>query len=353
MKKRVISLALSAMLLLSGCQGLGEDGVGHRAVAQILAVDTLEDGVEVAIRLLADADGGYVTVSQQGENISQARSEAQRKLGKQIFLRDVGLIVLGEEVCTGGIGLLQQYLYRNFQLRPRVSLLAVQGQAAEYLRQNEDAQAPIDAVAQQVQWPWENPEEGVTVMALQRELDDTGGDGYLPVASLSAEGKAELSGGLILHREKASRQLGREAWDGLRLLVQEPVSMVLTVPTDQGDGAVELLSCSGGLQASLEEQRPVFLVSRTYRFRLLEWSGRERPDQEALEQALSRQLEQILGNAIRETVYDTGADVMQLDSALRRDQPRWWQTHGEGWKDHRQDSGFWLSVECQVEIPQQ
>lgn len=351
-RHKIAALTLTLCLLLSGCRGVGGDSPNRRAVAQILALDTVEDDFLVTARILEEngQSGGYITIQQQGETISEAISEIGQMLGKELFLRDVRLVLFGEEICEDGIGQCRQYLTRGFQIRPRVSLAAVKGQAQEYLQPDNTQSAPVDEIVSVLQWSPHSSGAGTTVMALERDMNANGGDGFLPFLKLDTDGKAELSGGMLLHEQKKSCLIGQDEVDDLRLLALEPEGLTLVVQTKEGTASIELLSRKESIKAMIRDGLPTFTFSGCYWFRLLEWNGGSiSPDVNLLEKAVRQKMILRLEDAIRLCVFDAGTDLIQLDNTLRRDQPQWWQEKGKEWRTQRENSAFYLDIECRME----
>lgn len=351
MKKFRVCLFL-CFLMLTGCRGLGGDSPNQRAVAQMLAIDATEVGFQVTARILDETGQpeSYTTIQKEGETISDAVASISQALGKELFLRDVRLVLLGEQICEDGIGICRQYLTRGFQIRPRVSLAAAQGEAGNYLAAEDSQKAPVDEILPLLQWSARSPGAGTTVLELDRDMNASDGDGYLPLLSLDVEGQAEITGGLLLHKEKTSHLIGREELEHLYLLL-EPKGQTLTVHWENEEASVEVLNRSMKIRAKIQDDIPVFTVSGTYHFRLLEWTGNgDAPDSNTLEQAVRQKVTGDLEKALRFCVFDAGMDPIQLDSILRRDQPAWWREYGEAWRSRRENSVFYLDIRCKAAI---
>ena len=309
MSRKLMSILL-VLLLLSGC-GFGTQ-LSERAVAQVLAIDREGEGYRVSFVETSDP------VSGKGETIADAVSALEQDLGKKLFLRDVRLILLGETLCDEGIG---------FSIRPRAMLAAVQGTAAQYL-------SAADKVSEVLQCPG----SGMTILAFDRDSRASGGDGYLPLLTMDAHGAA----GIILRHEKTSCRVWQEAADDMKLLLREADGETMVLTLDDGQAVIRFADYKKHLRARRGADTPTFDLFWRGTFELLEWTGKadSLPDGETLEKAAELAVTKRLENALRTTVFIAEADLLQLQSILRRD-------GYEGEYDPKA-SVFYPSVRCRL-----
>lgn len=331
---RFLGLLLS-VLLFSGC-GFGV-GLDERAVVQLLAIDRGEGEVRVSARILSQPENE--TVSRTGETIADAVSSLEESLGKELFLRDTQLILLGEAVCENGIGSCMRYLTDGFEVRPQAALAAVKGEAAECLAGAEVLLPVLRDVP-----------AAVTILELDRDRKASGGDGLLPLLAPDGEGGAVLSGGIILHKEKTSHRLRQEEMDDMMLLLREEGEETMVLSLKDGQAVIELDEREIRLQAEAVGDVPAFTVRWSGGFELEEWTGDGAPpSKEVLEEAARQEITKRLENAIRSSVFAAGADLMQLDSTLRRDMPDWFSEHETVWRENRAAAVFYPEVRCRLE----
>ena len=319
MSRKLMSILL-ALLLLSGC-GFGTQ-LSERAVAQVLAIDREGDGYRVSFVEASDP------VSGKGETIADAVSALEQDLGKKLFLRDVRLILLGETLCDDGIEACMRYLTGGFSIRPRAMLAAVQGTAAQYL-------SAADKVSEVLQRPGNN----MTILALDRDSRASGGDGYLPLLTMDAH---TPHGGIILRHEKTSCRVWQEAADDMKLLLREADGETMVLTLDDGQAVIRFADHKKHLRARRGADTPTFDLFWRGTFELVEWTGKadSLPDEETLEKAVELAVTKRLENALRTTVFIAEADLLQLQSVLRRD-------GYEGEYDPKA-SVFYPSVRCRL-----
>jgi len=344
---------IGCLLVLSGCRGFGGGSPNERAVAQMLAVDRLGEEIRVTVRLLAQ-DGtpeNGQSASAEGKTISAAVSKIGQELGKELFLRDTRLILLGRGLCEEGIGVCRRYLTGGFDIRPRASVVGTQGDASGYLTAEPGKEAPADALLPVLQWSARSDGAGITVLELERNMNASGGDGFLPLLRLTEDGKAEMSGGLFLHKEKTSRPIEQEERKAIQFLYLNPEQETLTLEHSGAQAVVRITSCNRSLRAEIREEMPEFTLTGRFAAELLEWTGAGEPPQtEELERLAENAIRQLLEQGIRDSVFDGNADLIGMDSALRRDVPWWWEQYRNRWQNDRGESVFYLQVKCDLAV---
>ena len=368
-KGSILALSLTLCLLLCGCQGLGGlGGLGgkspnQRSVAQVMALDLVPGGESIRLTLrVLDEEGSpegpasFRTVQAQGETITGALGEAGRQLGKEIFLRDIRLVLLGEELCRQGIDSFQNFMSQSYQIRPRVSVAAVRREAAPLLEADDSGEAPADSLVPLLEWSSRPGNPAVTVMETERLRSAGEGDCFLPLTGLDREGKGEVSGAAIFRGGRLTRLLeGKEA-EQLRLLAADPRQSVTAVALPGGGTATfRLTGRRGRLHGSSVRNIPQFTAKYTFEFQLLELDGgaQSPPDLEALERALEERIKGEMEECIRKVVFDSGADVMGMAVSQRRDNSGWWNRNGD-WRQEKEGeslfekSVFFLDIRCRI-----
>ena len=359
-----VFLALS----LCGCQGLSAKSPNQRSVAQTMALDLSSDRetpFQLTLRVL-DAEGSpegpetFQTVQAQGKSITDALGDISRQLGKDIFLRDVRVILLGESLCRNGIDTCQNFMSQSYQIRPRVSVAAASGEASRFLQDNENGEAPVDELISLLEWDSRPGNSAVTVMELERVRSASEGDCMLPYISWGEEeGKAEIDGAAVFTGGKLSSKLSRKAAEELRFIAADPRQAVLTVPLSSGGNATfRLTGRKGRIHGGTQDNAPLFTVKFCYEFQLLEFTGGgEIPTLDVMESALEDSIRQSMSDSIQEVVFSGDADIMGLASAMRRDAAPWWNQFGGVWRKQPSTeetdnlflkSVFVLDISCKV-----
>ena len=329
--KRCYCAVLLMLLLFSGCGTVTE-----RAVVQTLAIDRAGEDWLVSVCLLSTGEAREERYFQAGETIADAVASLEKGLGKTLFLRDTRLILLGEELCARGVGSCMRYLTGGFEIRPGAVLAAAQGEAKAYLT---GAQTLLSALQ----------DAGTTVLELDRDMKASGGDGFLPLLTLDEQGTAGLSGAVVLHKEKTSHRIRQEEMFGIALLFREPEETVV-LSLDGGQAVLSLERWKRSLRAEITEDVPVFTMTCRGDFTLAEWTGEgDPPGKETLETALRLKMTELLEEALGSSVFAAGADLLQMDSILRRDVPRWYAQNEAFWREHRETAIFIPVVRCIVE----
>lgn len=357
----IILFPLFLFFCLCGCQGLSGKSPNQRSVAQLMALDLAQDdsqgspAVLLTLRVL-DEEGSpegpetFQTVQAQGKSITDALGDISRQLGKDIFLRDVRVILFGESLCQNGIDNCQKFLSQSYQIRPRVSIAAAEGEAARLFQDDDNGEAPIDSITSLLEWDNRPGNSAVTVMELERIRSSSEGDCILPFISLGDEKKAEISGSAVFTGGQLKIKLDNTDTKDLRFLSADPRQIVLTVSLpDNCSATFRLTGRKGRIYGGNQDGAPLFRLKYHFEFQLLEFTGNTKiPSLENMEKALEQTVNDAISHSIQKVVFDGDADIMGLASAMRRDSMIWWNQFGSGWKTfmdvNSQDSLFQKSV---------
>ena len=101
MKKGVFAALAAVLALLTGCEGRTE--LGERAIIQAAAIDCDEEGYTVNAMLFSSSASGLVDASEEnvirvdgsGETLAQALDDISLNDGREAYLDDIRLIILG------------------------------------------------------------------------------------------------------------------------------------------------------------------------------------------------------------------------------------------------------------------
>lgn len=367
--KRLSLLVLVCLLPLffCGCQGMGGKSPNQRSVAQAMALDLVPGDKPLMLTLrVLDAESSpeepdsFQTVQARGNSITSALGDIGKQLGKDIFLRDIRVVLLGDSLCRSGIDSCQSFLTQSYQIRPRVSIAAVQGEAARLLQpREEDGEASIDSLTPLLEWENRPGNPAVTVMELERERNSSEGDCILPYIAWEEEGKAKIAGTAVFTGGRLSQKLNSRETDQLHLLAAaaDPRQTVVHIPLDGSSATFRLTGKRGRIHGGSDLDGPRFTVKASFEFQLLEFEsfdGRE-PDLPSMEQALEEHIKEEMAASIQRVVFEGGADVMGLAAAMRRDSTAWWNRSGGGWRNAEegtesafQKSIFLLNVDCRI-----
>lgn len=361
---------LFLLLGLCGCQGLSGKSPNQRSVAQLMALDLAQDdsqagpAVLLTLRVL-DEEGSpegpetFQTVQAQGKSITDALGDISRQLGKDIFLRDVRVILFGESLCQSGIDNCQNFLSQSYQIRPRVSIAAANGEASQFFQDDENGEAPIDSITSLLEWDSRPGNSAVTVMELERIRSSSEGDCILPFISLDDEKKAKISGSAVFTGGRLKMKLDNTDTKDLRFLSADPRQTVLTIPlSDNCSATFRLTGRKGRIYGGDNDGSPLFRLKFRFEFQLLEFTGNTKiPPLENMEEALEQTINDAISHSIQKVVFDGNADIMGLASAMRRDSLAWWNQFGSSWRTFMdadsqdslfQQSVFMLDTSCKI-----
>ncbi|MDP4089272.1 MAG: Ger(x)C family spore germination protein [Bacillota bacterium] len=138
--KRSLAILLIFTLLLTGCWDNRE--LNYLLVVSGIAVDK---GILGNIRLTLTApvpNGGTgmeirntsdrsLVVSEEGEDITDAYRKISMKLSRQIFLGQLQIILIGEELARDGVAKVLDFFSRHYEAPDKVFILFSKGKAAD------------------------------------------------------------------------------------------------------------------------------------------------------------------------------------------------------------------------------
>ncbi len=361
---RFAALCLGAAILLglTGCTGSVK--LSNRAIVQAIGVDREQNGYLITLELLdtAGEEGKVNTTQAAGEELSLAFQQAAKRLGKEIFLGDNRLILLGREAVEQKLEETLLYFQSAWHSRPGVAVAAAEGKAADYLKTPEGAaESPADSLSQGLASRKTRPSQCYPhLMGTLRSLMQSEGCGLLPLARLeegSAGPEGLLDGAAVFSGWQLREVFTQEQKALTSLLQGEPENELFVFPDEQlGEVLCRFYQSRVNIRAELAEQLPVFHITVSLKGRLEASYGArhsgELTDPEVhrwVERLAAEQLEQRLTELVSRLLFEDQADLMELSLLLQRSFPQWWQQHGAEFPGLLQQSGFTLSVSCSVD----
>lgn len=142
MLKRVFMMIFSAamMIFLTSCRGSGE--VQNRLVVHAIGIDKTDDGIKASYQIFSgkapegapvDADEStVVTLTAYGGNLKETEESLRLQTGKEIFLGDAELIVVGEALADTDFSAFLDYFKRS-DVYLGVNVVFCKGSAAKTL----------------------------------------------------------------------------------------------------------------------------------------------------------------------------------------------------------------------------
>lgn len=145
--KRIAAILCLAMFL-TGCVGIVR--LNNRGIVQAIGVDLAEDGSYLVTMQVFEAVGtapaeanqssgadNNVIVEESGKTLTEVFSKTAINQGKQMFLGNNKIIVIGERAAVSGVEQILNFFNANHQISPSVPIAVCRGEAREIMRAKE------------------------------------------------------------------------------------------------------------------------------------------------------------------------------------------------------------------------
>ncbi len=142
MKKRKLAAAFLSACLLGGC--MKSVRLNERGIVRALGIDLPASGgcrltMQINLPSGEDAADKPLVIEEEGRTITDALARAAVSQGKQLFLGDCRLIVLGQALAQMDASPALDFLNTNSMITPSATVLLAEGTANEILGIQEKA----------------------------------------------------------------------------------------------------------------------------------------------------------------------------------------------------------------------
>ncbi len=360
MKKLAILAAAIMLLSLVGCGSAGE--VQRRIVVHAIGIDAAPEGYSVSYQIFSgkapdgvapvDADEStVVTLTAQGKNLRETEESLRLQTGKEVFLGDAELVVIGESVPAGDILEFLNY-FRDSDIYLGVSVVWCEGSAAETvgvkLRQGgataillrgviDEAREVSKALSSRIielTNALEQDGETPAIPILTLDKRDSHGDGYtLTDTTIGVFGSALVSPG-------GERQdISVRAATGLSLLRAEAKKLTLSLGEGEKAASAEIdrLKITRGLEivGGLPEVR--LHISGRYKINYLPAGIKE----EEVRLAAQREILSLCSEAADTLFFGDTAEITKL---VMKYEPAYFTARGESFSEIIPKTAFSVDV---------
>ncbi len=335
MKKLLIPLFAFALMLLTGCEA-GE--VQRRVVVHALGIDALGDGYEVSYQIFgggSPSDSGPVDASEstvvtlltQGRTLYETEESLQLQTGKEVFMGDVELIVISEDLKDADITEFLGY-FRRADIYLGVNVVYCRGSAKDIIGQKLNQGS---ATALLLKGVVESAIDGARacssrIIEISNALNDKGSAAVIPVISLEKEGgKSDDStvsdvtlgvfDSFLITKDGFIGEIDENETIGTRLLRADAGEISLQVGSDRGTASVKIDKISIKRKISVSDGAPLLELNIEGIYDL-----RSAPvgleENEAVSLA-EKQLLWLCGRAY-EALKNSGGDFIELGKLLEK-----------------------------------
>lgn len=414
MKKRVIAVLLGAcMFFTSGC--MNSVRLDERVVVQAIGADRQGDAWQVTLQIYdtAKPEGSVRVTSASGNSFGGIMSDLAVREGKQMFLGDLRLAVIGSDAAAEGMDAFLNFLNTHYQISPALPLAVVQGSAEQLLRAGEKLPAAtgpnMAAMLQNARKTGQSTSGTLmeTIAAVknqkvsavlplvtlqgaeqeERAATEGGGDSLLDelLGELTEGGQSGIQDSGAQNTagdgeeenapppEQTKNEQISVQMQGVGVCIGDRLVQQLDVDTARGIGWLErgtntismtLNDAQIGLVSSLVQVKKseivpeaigdnlVIHITLEVRSELLEQELKSGLQVQDVQGDIKRLHELVIGAQIKRALMlsgKEGCDPLGLARYTRRSEPEFYRAHAEEWEEIMRGAGYAVEVRCTLE----
>lgn len=381
MKKVVLMvLLLCTMLSATGCWNWVE--IEERGIVAALGVDqAAEDGMlEVTVQIIKPGEiiGGVegkgsppavAVYTDTGYSLFDALRNLARQTGKKLFLAEMTVLVVGEDMAREGVGSIIDFIRRDHEPGLRIWVLVARGRAKEVLEteipvekvwgfglgkmvkaMKVHARAPVVDVldfAKAVHSKTASPvATGIEVVGKEKK----------PGKEVAAPGKRPVLGGTAVFKDyKMTGWLDEKETRGLLWVRGEVKSGIIVVPSPENRGklmALEIIRAGSKIEPEISDG----IITVTVKIREEGNIGEVEPGKvEIKKPGVIETIEAEKREVIEKEVWavvaraqEMNTDVFGFGEAVRRKYPREWPQYEKMWEELFPVLDVRLEVEAKI-----
>lgn len=346
MKKLAVMLVLAATLLLSGCEA---SEVQRRTVVHAIGIDAAEDGFEVSYQVFSGSgsDSGpvdasestVVTVLAQGATLYEAEQNLGLQTGKEVFLGDVELIIISEDLEDYNLAEFLQY-FRKADIYLGVNVVYCRGKAKDIigakLKQGSATALLLRGVVESA------IEVGRAcsprIIQISNAIEEDGEGRAIPILSLEKSGEASddtsvsdvtlgIFNSLIVSNTGVGGEVDESTVMGNRILRGNAKQMVFEVEVGDGTASVKVEKMKIKRKVSLVNDLPLLDISIEGAYEV-EYAPTDVKEDE-IRVAAEQEMLKFCAKSF-ESAQKYSADLFELSKLLAKYEPEYAASLGDG-----------------------
>ena len=345
MKRRGVLLLLLGLLPILFCTGcMPSVQIDQRLLVQGIGIDREEGEYRITLQVFSPApvgegegSGGTARYFAAGESISECMQNIRRDTGKEMFLGNCRMVILGSEAVEERCSEVLDYLLSDHQLRPGIQLLFTEGPASELITADiEEAPVPAMRIQEVVA---SHSRSGFcpssTLLTVVRSIAGPGETAALPCIALGEDGGTlAIRGTALLASDGSYSLLDTEDWRGAAYLLGQMRSADYTLSYKGGRLRVRVTPVMELLSAAENTEYPVLQLKlrldcavQEYTGGQLQWTSTETA---AVGAVVQREVEGEIRRSFA-VLMDRGADVLTLLDNVEKFSPELARRRDASW----------------------
>ena len=370
--RKIISAAVAAafsLTALSGCVPHTE--LNEKAIILAIGIDYKDDMFKVNFQyynptgiggrtLVDNSQPNVMTSKGEGENIYAALEDAAFRCGRELMLGVTQIIVIGEDAAKYSVIKVMEFSKSFFQSHPDMLVTVAEGDAEELMKVK-FSEGIVST--QKLKFMLTNAEKsGIAglpnAIELFTALQTNRKSAALPRLRLidnesdaSEEGKTiEISGGVLINDGKAVRDVDIEVMSGLEILCCKTETGTVTVEYEGEKISVGLVNIKTKIKPSFEDGRLVFTVDLTSGGRFLVTpQGTYEENNRELEILCGDEIIKRMKAAVKQTVFECGADPFLLEKTVRHYNYKLWKDVEENFGEYLKNAKFKFGAHIEID----
>lgn len=370
--RKIISAAVAAafsLTALSGCVPHTE--LNEKAIILAIGIDYKDDMFKVNFQyynptgiggrtLVDNSQPNVMTSKGEGENIYAALEDAAFRCGRELMLGVTQIIVIGEDAAKYSVVKVMEFSKSFFQSHPDMLVTVAEGDAEELMKVK-FSEGIVST--QKLKFMLTNAEKsGIAglpnAIELFTALQTNRKSAALPRLRLidnesdaSEEGKTiEISGGVLINDGKAVRDVDIEVMSGLEILCCKTETGTVTVEYEGEKISVGLVNIKTKIKPSFEDGRLVFTVDLTSGGRFLVTpQGTYEENNRELEILCGDEIIKRMKAAVKQTVFECGADPFLLEKTVRHYNYKLWKDVEENFGEYLKNAKFKFGAHIEID----
>lgn len=352
-KKVRLLLLLLCVLSLTGC--LPNMTLNDRALLGCIGIDKKEDGYLITMELVFPSSGdkqgvsaeNAVVLSAQGLTVTDAIQQAALQLGKQLFIGQTRVLILGNELVEEGVSELLLDLSKNPELRQNIQLCVSTGEASQVILAEMPKQfLPSEALESLLESAGQNSlSHSVALFEYLRAAESPYQAAVLPIIEVTETeeaqkentlGKLRLNGLALLQNGRMIDTLSASECRAYRLLSNQFSQTVINVESDRHDiASLRVYTARSRISFSEEEGFSIQVKAEAAlpEHKLQQGAAQAGHMQLLLTEEAIKCLEAECNQFLQHTLADRQTDVLGLWRKIGHKAPGLWNTLSQNWKD--------------------
>lgn len=370
--RKIISAAVAAALSLTALSGcVPHTELNEKAIILAIGIDYKDDMFKVNFQyynptgiggrtLVDNSQPNVMTSKGEGENIYAALEDAAFRCGRELMLGVTQIIVIGEDAAKYSVVKVMEFSKSFFQSHPDMLVTVAEGDAEELMKVK-FSEGIVST--QKLKFMLTNAEKsGIAglpnAIELFTALQTNRKSAALPRLRLidnesdaSEEGKTiEISGGVLINDGKAVRDVDIEVMSGLEILCCKTETGTVTVEYEGEKISVGLVNIKTKIKPSFEDGRLVFTVDLTSGGRFLVTpQGTYEENNRELEILCGDEIIKRMKAAVKQTVFECGADPFLLEKTVRHYNYKLWKDVEEDFGEYLKNAKFKFGAHIEID----